>query len=237
MTRQQTIRATVFAAAAALLLVACQGGQATLAPGAPTGSPAATPAATFTLSGVVFENVAGTKQAIADAGIYIWGVPCVVGRGFCTTWYSSVNGSVLSDADGRYVAPDVPARNVSIIAGKSGYVQPCAATGGAQQADVQVELASVASFNTATPPPLLTSGVRVRGTVFEMTADGPRGVPGAYISVETLPDLVVASTMTDLTGHFTMCNVGGTLYVGKSRYVESAGVSPSDGMAVELTRQ
>lgn len=217
-----------------LATVACGAGAPPAGPTTPTTS---TPLS-YTLSGEVFENVAGTKQPVAGAGIYLWGVPCAIvlpGHN-CITWYGAVTGhDPVSDGDGRYVAPDVPLRQVSIIVGKAGYVQPCAATGYAQNAGVDVELVSMASLNTASPLPLMTNGVRVVGTVFEMTPDGARGVAGAFVDVETEPDLAVATTMTDLTGHFTMCNVfSGSLYVGKAGYAVSAGTAPKDGMAIEL---
>jgi hypothetical protein len=192
------------------------------------------------VSGLIFENVAGIRQPVGGATIGLWGVPCAItlpGH-TCTTWYGTLTGnSVVSDAEGRYVAADVPLSSLTIMAYKSGYVQPCEVAGSGQNANVDVELVSMASLNTAIPLPLVTSGAVVVGTVFETTSDGPKGIPGAYVHVETLPDLIVASTVTDLTGHFTMCNVGGLLYVDQTGYAGSAGISASNGMAVELKRQ
>jgi len=215
----------------------------TAACGAPT-TPAGqtvnqTPPA-FTVSGMVFENQAGIKQAVSDAWVDLWGLACSTG-GNCTTRYSMLRGSnMFSDASGRYVASGLPAGSaVNIQVGKAGYVAPCATTASGQDDHADLELVPMTSFDTANPLPLTTNRPVLSGMVFETTSDGPKGVAGAFLSVETLPDLVVATTMTDLTGHFTMCSVAVSyVYAGKSGYAPYyQQASLSNGMAIELKRQ
>jgi hypothetical protein len=207
-------------AAVLLMSVAC-GSQ--VQPASPT-----TPS--FTLSVLIFENRAGTKQPVVGANVDLWSG---------TAWYFRGN-NLMTDTEGRFVAK-MPVNGVfTIVAGKPGYVQPCDAdaTGQVPNASLEVELVSTASLTTGNPQPLMTTRPLVSGFVFEMTPDGPKGVPGAYVYVEAFPDVLVAETMTDLTGHFTMCNGRGYLSVDKSGYSgPSAGISLSDGMVIELKRQ
>src|SRR5438105_797026 len=121
-----------------LTTVAC-GGRAPASPTIPSTSPTipSTQAApTFTLSGLIFENRAGAKQPVGGVNVNLWGVPCGTaittppgippGATNCTTWYSTITGNhLVSDAQGRFVAPDVPGSVVNIIPFKEGYVQPC----------------------------------------------------------------------------------------------------------------
>ena len=145
----------------------------------------------------------------------------------------------MSDAQGRFVAPDVPGSTGSIILFKKGYVYPCGVTVGVQSdLSAEVELVPVESLNTTNPQPLMTTRPLITGTVFEMTPDGPKTVAGAYVYVETWPDLTVADTVTDLTGHFTICDgTGGHVYAGKTGYGSSAGAPAVDGMTLEIKRQ
>ena len=232
-----------------LMTVACGVGKAPLSPTVPSTSvaaPSAQAAALFTLSGLVFENRAGTRQAVAGAGVVVWGVPCGAavtlppGVNNCRTWYSTITGNYLvSDAEGRFVAPDVPGSVVTIMPAKRGYVQPCAAIVAVHgDLTTEIELVPVESFNTANPQPLMTTRPLVVGTVFEMTADGPKGVAGASVFIDTDSDLTVADTLTDLTGRFTLCGgTGGIIYAGKAAYGYSAEASPVNGMAIEIKRQ
>ena len=228
-----------------LITVACGAAQPSPSPTAPStnaGAPQA--AALLTLSGLIFENQAGRKQPVAGANVTLWGVPCGTAitppRGNCTTWYSTITGNYLtSDADGLFVAPNLPASDVTIIPLKGGYVQPCAAIVSVHESlSTEVELVAAEKLNTANPQPLMTTRPLVVGTVFETTADGPKGVAGAYVYIETTPDLTAADTMTDLTGRFTLCDgTGGFVYAEKAGYSGSAAASPVNGMAIEIKRQ
>ena len=108
---------------------------------------------TFTLSCLIFENRAGAKQPVVGTEISIFGVPCstTVTRRFpppginCFTSYSNNTGTqVMSDASGRFVAPDVSGSLVKIKSYRDGYVQPCAAVVDVYH-DVSVEIELVAT--------------------------------------------------------------------------------------------
>jgi len=227
-----------------LTVVACGANHAANLPSAPTAASqgsTATPA-TFIATGQVFENRNGVRTPIDGVNVYIWGVLCQ-GVPSCSGWYSTASGrDIVSDADGRYDAPAISwLSSVDVMVGKAGYAQPCAAFATLQHPSADIELVPLASLNTTNPPALLTDGRLVTGSVVEMTAAGPVGVAGAFVSAETSDlalDLPVAWTMTDLNGHFTLCNVAAIdLYVAKEGYQFSDGVMAKDGMTVELKRK
>jgi hypothetical protein len=133
----------------------------------------------------------------------------------------------------------VPASAVSIIPFKSGYVHPCeASVPVSKDLNVELELMPAGNLDTSNPPDPMAMHSRVTGTVLEMTADGPTLLAGAYVWFETVPDLVVADTLTDLNGRFTLCDLtGGSVYAGKNGYESSRGSPALPEMTILLKRQ
>src|SRR5260370_35226330 len=81
-----------------LTTVACGTGASPAGPTVPT-----TAASTFTLSGQIFENLAGTKQVVGGATLGLWGVPCASAPfgGSSIPWYGILGGNnVVSNAAG-----------------------------------------------------------------------------------------------------------------------------------------
>lgn len=224
-----------------LTVVACGANHAANLPSAPTaGSQAISPAtpATFTATGHVFENRNGIKTPMVDVNVHLWGVPCQ-GNPNCITWYSTAFGrDIMSDAEGRYDAPGISSLSrVEVMAGKGGYAQPCRAFASSQHQSADIELVPLGSLNTTNPPALMTDRPLVTGSVVEMTAAGPVGVTGAFVSTGFY-DLDLAWTLTDLNGHFTLCDVAGSyLSVAKEGYQSSDAVMAKDGMTVQLKRK
>jgi hypothetical protein len=231
-------------AALAAITIAC-GARAPISPTTPSANTQPASYAQppkFMLSGLVFENRGGVKQPVGGASVAVWGVPCRTtspNLNGCTTWLANIGvPDLVSDSEGRFVAPVPGGSLLTVLPYKRGFVQPCGASVLLQQdLGIEVELMSADSFNTMNPPLPSSSGPLLTGTVFETTPDGPVGVAGAYVSVESLPDLVVADTITDLAGRFAFCNgTSGAVYAGKGGYRSSGAVSSVSGMTIELKR-
>lgn len=151
----------------------------------------------------VFDAVTGP---IANAGVDMF-----VGNGYSYTWAS---GGIppVTDADGRLTA-EIGSGSSLIVTGvrKSGYVKPCVAR--AQGASLEVEVVAESTLNSLDPPaPLSAAGtVTMSGTVFEMTDAGRRPIAGARVTFEDIDGIVFATTISDLGGHYLICNLQGEL--------------------------
>jgi hypothetical protein len=160
--------------------------------------------------------------------------------------YASAHDYVVSDDFGRFLAPDLPDSHVSVLAGRGGYVQPCAVTSTINgDQSVRVELMPVSAFDqTHAPRPQMAAEPSVTGQIYEMTATGRQPVAGATVWLEFL-DLVFARTISDRSGGYYVCNVGnlpnkGFVTVGKDGYqltsVDPGNLSGSQAIDIELKR-
>lgn len=150
-------------------------------------------------------------------------------------------GSVRTDGDGNYRFPTLPDAFIVLQAGADGYDQPCASTlhltSNGAQATIEVVSETAPVYDPDPPAPAL------RGVVYEMTPGGRLPVAGARVFVETLFEIVAATTMTDEQGRYSLCRLPttGTYvtpvkkgYVLKGTDVALAGVMTID---LEMTRQ
>jgi hypothetical protein len=114
-------------------------------------------------------------------------------------------GSVRTDADGNYSFPTLPDAFIVLQAGGDGYDQPCASTlqltSSGAQATVEIVSETTPIYDPDPPAPGL------RGVVFEMTPEGRRPVARARVFVETLFEIVAATTMTDEQGRYSVCRL------------------------------
>jgi hypothetical protein len=224
----------VVSAAFVLIAAACagasDGNRAAVIPTAPSLP------AVFTLSGRAFEHQDGTQRPVEDVRMDLW-----IERGWSGYSHSWKTGEyVATDGTGRYRAHDIPSSYVTVRAWKSGYVQPCAVTLEVlRESQVDVELAAVANLVSTNPPQLAMTGPVFAGIVFETTAAGRRPIAGVSIVADVPLERFIADTVSDLTGHFALCNLpvsGGTLYVNKTGFEGLEVRYPGAPTEIELKR-
>ena len=160
-----------------------------------------------------------------------------------------------SDANGQFAAAAgmaLPAE-ITVLAERAGYVQPCRASARADgKSIVRVEMLPLSAFDVTTSPrPQSSIEPSLTGVIIEMTEQGPMPVAGATIRVEeSLPAgaelayfqnhneqpaaIRVATTRTDLSGGFHVCNLGPPVYlrVSKVGYAERL-IGPIDASTAE----
>ena len=199
-------------------------------------SPSAAPvsAATFTLSGTVFDHTNGTPEPrpsvllrvnMPDAGILL-----------------------VSDRTGRYRISNIPPGAVWVAPPvDSEYRAPC--PGGAAQlsSDMLIDVHVVSASSLATngmPATIPRSSVWFAGTIFETAAGNRRVVGGAIVDLD---DRV--ATLSDLQGRYTICSAPAdtgsaaslTLSVSRDGFLPASrlvvGALGRDGIDVELIRR
>lgn len=168
----------------------------------------------------------------------------------------------VSDGMGRFSVATVlpyPAA-VTVFAERADFLQPCGVTATAQEdADIRIEMVSVASLDTAhAPRPQSSAEPSVSGGIVEVTEQGRVPVSGATIQVEkTLPTgkvavlqyhdeqpavVRVAATRADGGGEYFLCNLGSEVNLRVSKFgYESLLVGPIDAsksriLDIELER-
>ena len=194
-------RCTSIAGTFAVIALGCGAESRTPSVAMPT-APSPTPAAsapTVTLTGRVSERVSGgpASGATVTAGPILWSAP-----------WSGPPRWVHVDAAGRYqlTAPQDP--GVAYVkAWKDGYVQQCAVSV-TLQGDVSLDL-SITAFGD-----VLTSGLptapnarHISGVVYEVSGDGRRPLPNAWVGWEGILDGVFADTRTDAQGRYRLCGM------------------------------
>jgi hypothetical protein len=193
-----------------------------------------------TIEGEVFAFETGV---IRRASVNLWVQQSQQGYSY---WWA--HGPLRSDDLGLFEAPDLPDSRVSVFAWKDGYVQPCAVTRDVRgDASVRVELMLRSAFDVVTAPrPQLAIEPSVSGVVFETTAAGRRPVAGAVVWLEETMGIIYATTMSDRSGGYFVCNVGSLptaawLTVTKDGF-ENRSVGPVNSLEtrvieIELTRR
>jgi hypothetical protein len=207
-------------------------------PGA--GEPASAAPAVSTGLFMVQGHVMAQTGGVANAAVNLW--IQMQGFGYSYWW---AHGPLHTDANGHFIASDVPSSTATVFVSVDGYRQPCDVSldpATTQVADV--ELISVSSLDEYAPAPPQSGGPpELTGTVYEVTASGRVPIAGAELWAESVPDAGIATTRTDLSGHFYLCRLpaGVWVYVNKDGF-RGQSLGPLDGMrsqvlSVELTRQ
>lgn len=183
--------------AGSLLTAAAMLGCGNDSPRAPTQPPdqvpGSPPVPSFTISGVVFEHTANGRRPAADV------ILRVLSDDFGVT--------TTTDADGRYVA-SVRGTRVSIAPEESeAYMSPCPSGTnrlGDANRTIDVDIVSKAVLSTTgVPDSYPRTSIYVSGTIVEASADGPRPVPGALVSLGLEP--ARSTTLTDTLGRYVVC--------------------------------
>jgi hypothetical protein len=184
----------------------------TSAPSPRTGSPP-TPAGSATVSGIVTERTPLGDRPLSGANVNAW-----IQTGTFGYSYMWANGPRLSDAEGRYELSHLPeGAELQLQVYKDGYVQQCAApplvVGGQMRLDLQLVARANVSASGDTVPPSAPGFRLISGVVYELTNDGRRPVPDAFVDYEPSDDSPAAITRTDAAGRFLLCGISQTRMV------------------------
>ncbi len=244
-------RVRAFAAAAlAALLVACDSGpkSGTWANGASNTTPQATqqpstpptelrvssdPRWPHAISGQVFDAYSGV---VGKATVVLFVE--IPGVGFRSL-------DVSSDENGVFTVSGLPDSRVSVMAWKSGFVQPCAVTIDLRSSlALQVEVTSLSTLDSLDPPrPQSAHGTSLTGMVFETVDGGKYPIAGAEFWAEEYDDRALATTRSDLQGRYFLCNLPRrvALYVSKPgnslALITAIDASQSPTLDIELKRR
>lgn len=161
------------------------------------------PPGAHVLQGQVFDAYQGP---LAHVAIYMWDQSS--NRGGFT------RGQVAAtDSAGHFEAGigGGPTDQLYVQTSLQGYFQPCAVTvGSTSDVTRNIELVSAQTLNALAPPPPLAARLAptLTGTVYEVTPTGRQPLAGANVIVDALDGmgLVVATTQTDLSGHYLLCD-------------------------------
>lgn len=199
-----------------LLLAACGGGGEAGNGGNNGGSTSEPhdwdpPPAEFVVRGDLFSIDTGM---IADADINLW--VQTPGHGFSYWWD---NGPLRSDGVGRFEA-QVPASDVSLLAVTDDFVQPCAVRSKVtQDVEVRIEMLPKSALNVIhAPRPQSSVEPSVTGRIFETTRNGRRAIAGANLLAQDALEIGLASTRSDLSGGFYLCNLPEDTYIDIRKY-------------------
>lgn len=219
-----------FAAFVALLVAGC-GGELS-APSAVGSNP---PKGPYVVTGVVAEG----GVPIAGASVNAWVYDPKMGMSYSYMW---VNGGVLTDAQGNFRMPKLPAGGrVWFVAYKDGYLQQCAAPSFYIDRDTTttLSLVSIASLATSTSRPEMAGFRSVSGVVDEITPAGKRPVAGAYVNFVTDAEFDFATTRTDADGRFLLCglpaNELASIWTSVGNVTSGVKVPPGQTTPVEIT--
>lgn len=121
-------------------------------------------------------------------------------------WY--FNSPVYTDGLGQFEV-DVPDSELSFLAFKDGFVQPCASrptvTG---DMEVRIETLPVSAFNVLhAPRPQTSVEPSITGVIFENTGGGRSPLHDVHVWAENQWEIPIARTRTDLSGGLFLCNL------------------------------
>jgi hypothetical protein len=206
---------TISGTSGLLLLAACGGGGGESASGnngGPTLEPP--PPAEFVVRGDIFSIDTGM---IADADINLW--VQTPGNRFSYWW---ANGPLRSDGVGRFEA-QVPESEVSLLAVNDNFVQPCAVRSKVtQDVEVRIEMLPKSALNVINAPrPQSSFEPSITGTIYE-TSRGRRAIAGANLWAQDAQEIGLATTRSDLSGGFYLCNLPEDTYID----IRKAGFNP-----------
>ncbi len=225
-----------------LLLAACSGGAGGEGPGRDIGGPASQPQEPtppppeFIVRGEVFSYDTGM---IANADINLW----VQTPGFDFSYWWA-NGPLQSDGLGLFEA-QVPKSEIFLLGVSRDFVQPCAVRSTVtQDIEVRIEMLPVSALNVVNAPrPQLSIEPSVTGTIFETTPNGRQAISGAELWAQDALETGLATTRSDLSGRFYLCNLPANTYVDIRKFgFKPILVGPIGGtepavIEVELSRE
>lgn len=188
-----------------------------------------------TLDGIVYDVSVDSRRPLASVGLDI------------SVEYQSWPPSTFTDSEGRFTARNV-GPGLKIAATKTGYSQPCRVPVRTQTKPHEVYLvADEVLSTTGIPPAMPVTGPVLTGRVFERTAAGELPVSGAFMTLDFTGGMgwaPSATTVSDATGHYLLCNVedstrfGFAVLVRKDGYGDIfTGVARLSAFDIELRRR
>jgi hypothetical protein len=188
-----------------------------------------------TLNGIVNEVSVDSRRPLASVGLDI------------SVEYQSWPPSTFTDSEGRFTARNV-GPGLKIAATKTGYSQPCRVPVRAQTEPLDVYLvANELLSTTGIPSAMPITGPVLTGRVFERTGASELPVSGAFITLDFTGGMgwaPSATTVSDATGHYLLCNVedstgfGFAALVRKEGYVDVfTNVTHLSAFDIELRRR
>jgi len=202
-----------------LLLAAC----GSRSPASELTQPSPVVPQTMTLSGQVFEVLAGGRAPAANIPLRAvvvtddaCSLPCRSVTRF--TYWNTTSGS-----DGRYSVTNLPPGAAVILEASTLHQQTCGA-GTELTADTRLDVEITSQANPQRSPAM--PPLRVSGQVYEMTPVGRVGIGGASVGLEHhATDAPFLDVVTDADGRYTACGIPRgwqiALWVGKSGYSDT----------------
>ena len=143
------------------------------------------------------------------------------------------NGARHSDGDGRYELDSLPEGaevqlQVYNVDGPDGstasFLQQCAAppvvANGRTHVDAQLVSRVYVSASTDAVPAQAPGFRLISGVIYELTADGRRPAPDAFVDYEPMDDFIAAATRTDAAGRFLLCGIPDSRTVTIGAWIE-----------------
>lgn len=186
----------------------------------------------FTLSGRVFDAYTGSISTLISP----W-VELPDRSGYSWIWAHGGKGPT-SNAQGEYSIGELPYSRVTLFAAGSyfqdvQYVQQCGVVVDVHgDASADIELTAASTLNQLSPPkPQSATGPTLTGVVYETVNGVPQPIAGAKLWVEDAYEIPTARTLTDLSGHYFLCNLpaASDITVGAPGFVTSE-IWPVDGV-------
>jgi hypothetical protein len=176
----------------------------------PRTGPLPTPTGSSAVAGVVTERTPLGDRPLSGANVNAW-----IQTGTFGYSYMWANGPKLSDVEGRYELSNLPeGAELQLQVYKDGYVQQCAApplvVGGQMHMDLQLVARANVSASADTVPPSAPGLRLISGVVYELTNDGRRPAPDAFVDYELTDDSPAAITRADAAGRFLLCGISQT---------------------------
>lgn len=149
--------------------------------------------------------------------------------------------TAISDQNGQFLGY-LPDSRISVHVHKEGFVQPCAVSAEVRASvALQIEVVSATTLNSVSAPrPQSVSGIPLSGTILDGSTGTPQPVANAYVWIEQYDDFPVATTRSDLSGHYFACNLPTTvvMYVSKPGFrTAQAVVNPLQTPTFDVTLQ
>jgi hypothetical protein len=200
----------------------------TPSPPPPTTGAPPIPTGSHSLTGVITEKGPQGDRPLGGANVNAWVQTSTIGYS-----YMWAHGPRLTDSDGRYQLTNLPqGATVQLEVYKQGFVQQCAApqfvVNGQHHLDAQLVARTNVSASRDSVPPSAAGFRIVSGVVYEITNEGRRPAPEAFVDYEPTMDSPAALTYTDALGRFLLCGIpearpamiGAALGAGRFAYKE-----------------
>jgi hypothetical protein len=238
---------------AALLVIAVIGLASCNSPNAPSSAPAqlspaitigrglTIPGGLYSLTGTITERTLQGNRPMSGVNVNAWVQTPTIGFAYMFAY-----GPRLTDAQGRYELTNLPpGSRVRLQVFSQGYVQQCAVPEVEANLDLVMDAQLVARANVSASPdsvPRSLPGFRtISGVVYDVTAQGRRPAPDAFVDYEPVFDSPAAITYTNAEGRFLLCGIpeagastiGASIGLGRVAYL-TVPAGPATSIEIEI---